>query len=190
MDWSFRLSACCCQGRGTRNISATNAPYQRNIEQRFPVVSKHRHLDRLAIREQGHDLVAIPRKPITEFLKQGGVGVEDVRHASRRHRHAAADLLVQPRQPDREGCAPGICEALIGGDHGGDVRPIVNASIPAPAKWLRINIEATKVTKARIRSSIPASCFFAKHTTGAGRAIPERPAGAGYAAGACHGHAK
>jgi len=49
---------------------------------------------------------------------------------------------------------------------------IVNASIPAPAKWLRINIEATKVTKARIRSSIPASCFFAKHTTGAGARDP------------------
>jgi hypothetical protein len=44
-------------------------------------LSEHRHLDRLPVREQRQRLVATPRKPITEFLKQRGVGVEDVRHA-------------------------------------------------------------------------------------------------------------
>ena len=42
---------------------------------------KHRHLDRLPVREQRQRLVAVLRKPIGECLKQHRVGVEDVRHA-------------------------------------------------------------------------------------------------------------
>jgi hypothetical protein len=42
---------------------------------------KHRHLDHLPVREQRQRLVALPRKPIAEFLKQGGAGADDVRHA-------------------------------------------------------------------------------------------------------------
>jgi hypothetical protein len=39
LDWSFPLSACCYRGRGTRNNSATNPRYQRNINQRFPLIA-------------------------------------------------------------------------------------------------------------------------------------------------------
>jgi hypothetical protein len=41
--------------------------------------SKYRHLHRLTVRAQR--LIAMLRKPITEFLQQCGVGVENVRHA-------------------------------------------------------------------------------------------------------------
>jgi hypothetical protein len=43
----FNCLHTCYHGRGTRNISATRPRYQRNIKQRFPLLLKSRHLNRL-----------------------------------------------------------------------------------------------------------------------------------------------